>query len=100
MGDLGSIPRLGRSLGEGKSYPPNILAWRNPWTEEPGRLWSMGLQRVEHGRTTFTSLSVAIYKQKLKHDLIGASPLKSMKDSDTLHHVRIQLILGTQSLRY
>ena len=24
----------------------SILAWRNPWTEEPGRLWSMGLQRV------------------------------------------------------
>ena len=25
-----------------------ILAWRIPWTEEPGRLQSMGLQRVEH----------------------------------------------------
>ena len=23
-----------------------ILAWRIPWTEEPGRLWSTGLQRV------------------------------------------------------
>ena len=23
-----------------------ILAWKIPWTEEPGRLWSMGLQRV------------------------------------------------------
>ena len=27
-GDLGSIPELGRSLGEGKGY----LAWRIPWT--------------------------------------------------------------------
>ena len=26
----------------------SILAWRNPWTEEPGRLQSMGLQRVRH----------------------------------------------------
>ena len=26
----------------------SILAWRIPWTEEPGRLQSMGLQRVEH----------------------------------------------------
>ena len=26
----------------------SILAWRIPWTEEPGRLWSMGLQRVGH----------------------------------------------------
>ena len=24
----------------------SILAWRIPWTEEPGGLWSMGLQRV------------------------------------------------------
>ena len=26
----------------------SILAWRIPWTEEPGRLWSIGLQRVGH----------------------------------------------------
>ena len=26
----------------------NILAWRISWTEEPGRLQSMGLQRVGH----------------------------------------------------
>ena len=27
---------------------PSILAWRTPWTEEPGRLQSMGLQSVRH----------------------------------------------------
>ena len=26
----------------------NILAWRIPWTEESGRLWSIALQRVGH----------------------------------------------------
>ena len=26
----------------------SILAWRTPWTEEPGRLQSMGSQRVGH----------------------------------------------------
>ena len=26
----------------------SILAWRIPWTEEPGGLWSMGSQRVGH----------------------------------------------------
>ena len=26
----------------------NILAWETPWTEEPSRLQSMGLQRVGH----------------------------------------------------
>ena len=30
----------------------SILAWRIPWTEEPGRLQSMGLQRVGHDRAT------------------------------------------------
>ena len=29
-GDPGSIPGLGRSPGEGKGYPPSILAWRTP----------------------------------------------------------------------
>ena len=31
-GDLGSIPGLGRSPGEGKGYYSSILAWRIPWT--------------------------------------------------------------------
>ena len=26
----------------------STLAWEIPWTEEPDRLWSMGLQRVGH----------------------------------------------------
>ena len=30
----------------------SILAWRIPWTEEPGRLQSMGSQRVRHDQRT------------------------------------------------
>ena len=30
----------------------SILAWRIPWTEEPGRLQSIGSQRVRHGLAT------------------------------------------------
>ena len=48
VGDLGSIPVLGRSPGEGKATHSGILTWRIPWTEEPGRLQSMGSQRVGH----------------------------------------------------
>ena len=33
----------------------NILAWKIPWTEEPGRLQSMGSQRVRHDWTTSPS---------------------------------------------
>ena len=32
----------------------SILAWRIPWTEEPGGLQSMGSQRIGHGRSDFT----------------------------------------------
>ena len=30
----------------------SILAWKIPWTEDPGRLQSMGSQRVRHDRVT------------------------------------------------
>ena len=93
VGDSSSIPRLGRSVREGLSFPlkyswaslvvqmvknppamqetwvlslswedplekgmatrSSILAWRIPWTEEPGRLQSMGSQRVGHDWVTF-----------------------------------------------
>ena len=34
-------------LEEGKATHSSLLAWRIPWTEEPGGLQSMELQRVE-----------------------------------------------------
>ena len=52
-----------RSLGwedlleKGMATPSSILAWRIPWTEEPGRLQSMGLQRIGHDWATLTIFS-------------------------------------------
>ena len=40
---LGSIPGWEVPLEEGMATHSSILAWRIPWTEEPGRLQSMGL---------------------------------------------------------
>ena len=42
------VQSLGRedSLKEGTAIHSSILAWRIPWTEEPGGLQSMGLQKV------------------------------------------------------
>ena len=48
VGDPGWIPGSGRSPGEGNGNHSSILAWRIPWTEDPGRLQSMGSQRVGH----------------------------------------------------
>ena len=45
--DTGLIPGLGRSPGEGNDNPCSILAWRIPWTEEPGRLQSTGSQESD-----------------------------------------------------
>jgi len=38
----------GDPLEKGMASHSSILAWRTPWTEEPGRLQSMGSQRVRH----------------------------------------------------
>ena len=37
-GEAGSIPGLEGSPGEGNGNHSNILAWRIPWTEQPGGL--------------------------------------------------------------
>ena len=47
--DGNSIPGWGRSPGEGHGNPLRYSCRRIPWTEEPGRLQSMGSQRVGHG---------------------------------------------------
>ena len=41
-------PWVGRSHEEGMATHSSILAWRIPWTEEPGGLKSMRSQRVGH----------------------------------------------------
>ena len=51
--DAGSVPRSVRPPEEGVATHSSILAWRVPWTEEPGRLQSIGLQ----GQTRLKRLS-------------------------------------------
>ena len=46
--DVGLIPGLGRSPGEGNGNHSSILAWKIPWIGKPGMLQSMGSQRVGH----------------------------------------------------
>ena len=44
--DVGSIPGLGRSPGIRVDNPLQYLAWKSPWTVEPGGLQSMDFQRA------------------------------------------------------
>ena len=39
-------PWVGKTPGVGNGNPLHLLAWKITWIEEPGRLQSMGLQRV------------------------------------------------------
>ena len=48
-GDVGSIPGREDPLEKKMATQSSILAWRIPWTEEPGRLQS---QRVRHNLAT------------------------------------------------
>ena len=52
------VPSLGQEdpLEEGMATHCSILAWRIPWTEEPGGLWSIGLQRIRHDRSDLAQL--------------------------------------------
>ena len=51
-GDLGLMLGLGRSPGGAHGNPLQYSGLENPWSEEPGGLQSMGLQRVEHDWVT------------------------------------------------
>ena len=61
-----NLPSLGRGgtwvqslhwedpLEKGTATHSSILTWRISWTEKPGRLQSMGLQKIRHDWVTFT----------------------------------------------
>ena len=52
VGDLGSTSGQEDPLEKEMATHFSILTWKNPWSEEPGRLQSMGLQRVGHDWAT------------------------------------------------
>ena len=63
-GNTGSIPRLG-TLEKEMATQSSILAWKVPWTEEPGRLQSMGSQRVRLDLVTKQQQKILSKKKKI-----------------------------------
>ena len=53
--DVGSIPGQEDPLKKEMATHSIILAWKIPWTEEPGRLHSMGSQRVGHSLSSINT---------------------------------------------
>ena len=65
VGDSGLIPGWDDPLEKEMATHASILAWEIPWTEDPGRLQSMGSQRVRHTWATslsFCSLTLVLTK--------------------------------------
>ena len=65
---------------EGTATHSSILAWRIPWTEEPGRLQSMGSQRVrydwDNSAPMHTHVHTYLFEQLNKHNIYPQSITK------------------------
>ena len=89
-GDPGLIPGLERFPGEGNGNPlqySSILAWRIPWTEEPGRLQSIGLQesdRTQLNHHHLQPMKTRFTNSKILHIQLSSSKL--VKQSKTHTH--------------
>ena len=100
-GDLGLIPGLGRSSGEGNGNPLHYSYLENSMDRGPGGLQSMGLQQVRHDwATNFPCLSFCVHccvnicnwlfltrvflsvslQEKLFHYILKQSKLLALRD--------------------
>ena len=62
--DMDSIPGLEDPLEEGMATHSSIFAWRIPWTEKPGGLWSIGLRRVGHDWSNLAQHIASLYANR------------------------------------
>ena len=96
-GDMGSIPGLGRSPGEGNGNPLQYSAWEIPWTEEPGRLQSMGLQKSyttlwANHQPSYVYINGGVYVwqricfKKHSHTIMGAGKFELCKAGCDQYH--------------
>ena len=59
------------SLEKEMATGPSILAWRIPWTEEPGGLQSIGSQRVRHNQSNVARTKVFLAIPACAEDAVG-----------------------------
>ena len=82
--ETGSILGSEDPLEKGMATHSSILAWRIPWTEEPGALQSMGLRRVRHDWAQHSkpihALSLTFTSDALLN--LTGSPVKMHPESD------------------
>ena len=87
--------------GEGHGNHCSILAWRIPWTEEPGRLQSMGSQRVGHKLSTntfttyLTPFSLGLLKNRYEWGYLVFLFCTS-EHANTMNHSTVTTVLFLQ----
>ena len=63
-------------LEKGMASHSIILAWRIPWTEEPGSLQFVGLQKVRHNWVTSTTINFYLESWLIQGEDLARLPLK------------------------
>ena len=82
------IPGQEDPLQKGLATHSSILSWRFPWTEEPGGLPFMGLQRVRHDLVTKHAVKIIVSKEggrvkkKKRHHFFPVDSLQSLHERD------------------
>ena len=71
---INHLPELRGGSQQDRYQPPSTLAWKIPWTKEPGGLQSMGSRRVGHDWATSLSLFYfhALEKEMATHSSVLA----------------------------
>ena len=84
------VPSLGQEdpLEEGMATHPSILAWRSPWTEEPGGLQSVGSQ----SRTRLWLTTSALSWESPRTEELGS--LWGLKESGTSEQLSTSMMLS------
>ena len=83
-GDPGSIPGSGRSPGEEMETHFSILAWRIPWTEEPGGLFPGGHKESDTIELLTHSIHIYIYTHMYMGFSVGSDSKQSAYNAQDL----------------
>ena len=95
-GDVGLIPELARSLEQEMTAHSSILAWKMPWTEEPGTRQDVGSQRVRHTAMYPYSFCFPHVRSlpRFQHPHQGGSFI-TMGEPASIHHNQSKSIIYT-----
>ena len=92
------VQALGKEdpLEKGMAIHSSILVWRIPWTEEPGRLRSIGSQRVGHNLTTNTHTHICFEGGALNNRDAGPKQATVQKERQEISSISCNLYYDTE----